>query len=302
MWYLEVCGAQVCGAQVCDSLSSWHTHTFYLLSSRTFYLLRDTYRMYVCDTHSMSHTQNVCVWHTFYLTYVECMWQSTCHIHRTSVCGIPSISHTHNVCHELYVTSHIHGTCVCGIPSISYIVCMWYRTTFYLTYTQRMYVTYVLYHIHTMYVCHTHSMECLRLVGSFKLYVSFAKEPSNRRYSVKEKYNLKEPTSRSHPICHILWHSTCHIHRMYVCDIHSMSRTQNICDILLVTYLCTAYLHTTYLFIPAYTIHRRHHTRTFYLLSSWHHELITVHTVSLSRTAHRGVAIGCLRLVASIKL
>ena len=41
----------------------------------------------------------------------------------------------------------------------------------------------------------------LPLVGSLKLYVSFAKEPyRNRRYSAKETYNFKEPTNRSHPI------------------------------------------------------------------------------------------------------
>jgi len=44
-------------------------------------------------------------------------------------------------------------------------------------------------------------MGWLQLVGSLKLYVSFAKEPyKNRRYSAKETYNLKEPTNRIHPI------------------------------------------------------------------------------------------------------
>jgi len=40
----------------------------------------------------------------------------------------------------------------------------------------------------------------LRLVGSSKLYVSFAKEPYERLYSAKETYDFKEPTNRSHPI------------------------------------------------------------------------------------------------------
>ena len=40
----------------------------------------------------------------------------------------------------------------------------------------------------------------LRLVGSSKLYVSFAKEPYKRLYSAKETYDFKEPTSRSPPI------------------------------------------------------------------------------------------------------
>jgi len=48
-------------------------------------------------------------------------------------------------------------------------------------------------------------MGWLRLVGSLKLYVSFAKEPHKRddilqRYSAKETCNSKEPTTRSHPI------------------------------------------------------------------------------------------------------
>jgi len=40
----------------------------------------------------------------------------------------------------------------------------------------------------------------LRLVGSFKLQVSFAKSSVLWGSFAKETYNLKEPTSRSHPI------------------------------------------------------------------------------------------------------
>jgi len=41
----------------------------------------------------------------------------------------------------------------------------------------------------------------LRLVGSWKLQVSFAKGPSKTAfYSAKETYNFKESTNRSHPI------------------------------------------------------------------------------------------------------
>jgi len=41
----------------------------------------------------------------------------------------------------------------------------------------------------------------LRLVGSPKTQVSFAKEPYKKRpYSGKETYVLKEPTNHSHPI------------------------------------------------------------------------------------------------------
>jgi len=44
-------------------------------------------------------------------------------------------------------------------------------------------------------------MGWLWLVGSLKLYVSFAKEPYKRDLnSAKETYNLKELTNRSHPI------------------------------------------------------------------------------------------------------
>jgi len=44
-------------------------------------------------------------------------------------------------------------------------------------------------------------MGWLRLVGSLKLQVSFAKEPYKRRInSAKETYNFKEPTNRSHPM------------------------------------------------------------------------------------------------------
>ena len=40
----------------------------------------------------------------------------------------------------------------------------------------------------------------LWLVGSFKLYVSFAKEPYKRDDVLQKKtYNFKEPTTRSHP-------------------------------------------------------------------------------------------------------
>jgi len=41
----------------------------------------------------------------------------------------------------------------------------------------------------------------LRLVGSIKLKVSFAKEPYKRDTSAKETYNLIDPTDRSHPMC-----------------------------------------------------------------------------------------------------
>jgi len=44
-----------------------------------------------------------------------------------------------------------------------------------------------------------HAMGWLRLVGSSKLHVSFAKE-TYKRYSAEETYDLKEPTNRSHPI------------------------------------------------------------------------------------------------------
>ena len=48
-------------------------------------------------------------------------------------------------------------------------------------------------------------MGWLRLVGSIKLQVSFAKEPwKKRQYSAKETYNLIDPTNRSHPIS---WYS-----------------------------------------------------------------------------------------------
>jgi len=41
----------------------------------------------------------------------------------------------------------------------------------------------------------------LRLVGSFKIWVSFAKDPYKRDlYSAKETCTFKEPTNRSHPI------------------------------------------------------------------------------------------------------
>jgi len=43
-------------------------------------------------------------------------------------------------------------------------------------------------------------MAWLRLVGSFKSWVSFAKEPYKADYSAKETYNFKEPTNRSHSI------------------------------------------------------------------------------------------------------
>jgi len=48
-------------------------------------------------------------------------------------------------------------------------------------------------------------MGWLRLVGSLKLYVSFAKELYKRRYSAKETYNFQEPTNRSHPIPQTSW-------------------------------------------------------------------------------------------------
>ena len=166
---------------------------------------------------------------------------------------------------------------------------MRYLEVLLVTYIEYMYVAYILCHIHRMYsvshtqnVCMWHTFygvatirRLLKIIGLF-----CKRALSNRRYSVKETYNLKEPTSRSHPfvlrvdpqrlICYYMsllqksptnyrsllqkspiketrvshniygvasagtpyvtyiecmWHSTCHIRRMYVCDIHSMSHT-----------------------------------------------------------------------------
>jgi len=44
-------------------------------------------------------------------------------------------------------------------------------------------------------------MGWLRLVGSFKIYVFFAKKPyKTDLYSAKKTYNFKDPTNHSHPI------------------------------------------------------------------------------------------------------
>ena len=46
-----------------------------------------------------------------------------------------------------------------------------------------------------------HAMGWLRLVGSLKLQVSFAKEPYKKDNILQKKtYNFKEPTDRNHPI------------------------------------------------------------------------------------------------------
>ena len=46
------------------------------------------------------------------------------------------------------------------------------------------------------------AMGWLRLVGSFKSWVCFAKEPYKRDDILQKRtYNFKEPTNRSHPIC-----------------------------------------------------------------------------------------------------
>jgi len=54
---------------------------------------------------------------------------------------------------------------------------------------------------------HTHivrNMGWLRLVGSLKLQVSFAKEPYKRDYILQKRHDFKEPTNRSHPIVHLV--------------------------------------------------------------------------------------------------
>jgi len=45
-----------------------------------------------------------------------------------------------------------------------------------------------------------YTMGWLRLVGSLKLQVSFAKEPYKIDYILQKRHNFKEPTTRSHPI------------------------------------------------------------------------------------------------------
>jgi len=44
------------------------------------------------------------------------------------------------------------------------------------------------------------SVGWLRLVGSIKLYVSFAKEPYKRNCMLQETCHFIDPTDRSHPI------------------------------------------------------------------------------------------------------
>jgi len=54
-------------------------------------------------------------------------------------------------------------------------------------------------------------MGWLRLVGSLKTKVSFAKEPYKRDYSTKETYICKEPTNHSHSIGHFFALSAMHV-------------------------------------------------------------------------------------------
>jgi len=62
-------------------------------------------------------------------------------------------------------------------------------------------------YVYILYMC---EMGWLRLVGSLKLQVSFAKEPYDRDDILqKETYNSKEPTNRSHPIPSNIPHSSC---------------------------------------------------------------------------------------------
>jgi len=69
-------------------------------------------------------------------------------------------------------------------------------------------------HIHE---CFMSRIRWLRLLGSLKTSVSFAKEPCKRDlYSANETYIFKEPTHHSHPIpmyasCHISMNAPCHV-------------------------------------------------------------------------------------------
>jgi len=107
----------------------------------------------------------------------------------------------------------------------------------YASYVSFTWVTWLMpRRMHTCNAIHsnprTASMGRLRLVGSLKLYVSFAKRALwTRLYSAKETYNFKEPLHRSHPIqhssmCHdsvTRWHE----YKSYMW--HDSSQTQHRC-------------------------------------------------------------------------
>ena len=91
-------------------------------------------------------------------------------------------------------------THVCGVPHI----CVWYGSS-------RKEAT----------------MGWLRLVGSLKLQVSFAKEPYKREYSANETYSFKKPTNRSHHIVMIKVIHTCVWCTSYMCVIWLITQASN---------------------------------------------------------------------------
>ena len=116
------------------------------------------------------------------------------------------------ICIYIYVCIYIHIYVLYIYVGIYVYVCNIYAYIFIYTYVHLpnnvCVHTYVCIHIHIRidiyvytyifadtYVCGT---EWLRLVGSIKLYVSFAEYCL---YFAKKTYNLIDPTNQSHPMC-----------------------------------------------------------------------------------------------------
>ena len=121
----------------------------------------------------LKHTLDTCLRHSVYVGTYLCMWV---HIH-ICVCGYIYIS--------MYVGTYTYMCKYVSIYAYSYI-CNMYEC------------------VHMDITRHKNapeSMRWLRLVGSPKTQVSFAKEPCKRDpFSAKETYILKKPTNHSHPL------------------------------------------------------------------------------------------------------
>jgi len=110
---------------------------------------------------------------------------------------------------------------------------------------------------------HTLAMSWLRLVGSLKIWVSFAKEPYERDlYSAKETYVFKESTNRSHPILSRVRVVICVTWLIHTCDV-----CLYMCDVphSYVWCICLSYIHTT-TYYTTYTLHTwMRHVKHIYL-------------------------------------
>jgi len=121
------------------------------------------------------------------------------------------------------------------------------------------------------YICHTHTMGWLRRVGSFKLYVSFAKEPYKTDYILQKRPVILRSlliVATPYYICYT--HNTTHvIHTL----LHMLYSQYYICYTHTIIYVIPTILYTLYTHRQS-PVHTLKEPYTYYIYYKYYRYLI----------------------------